>query len=302
MDMGELRFDGKRVIVTGGGRGFGRSHAKLLASRGAKVLIADYGVELDGTGSSAEPAEQVAKEIEADGGEAIGVFANVAEEQEANRVVQTAVDEWGGLDILVNNAGISDPGWLLEKSREQYERMTNFQYYSTVWMTRAAWPHIVGSKGNIVCTASESILGNVPKAPDYSAAKGAVHAFMRAMALEGSRVGVRVNAISPRGATRMASPEMLEVTFEISAEHFREQYLEQMQVHRASAAVGFLAHDSCPLTAHTLVCGGNQVMLLAFVRTQGITVEGEITPEDVAANIDQILDMTGSTVMHIDNP
>jgi NAD(P)-dependent dehydrogenase (short-subunit alcohol dehydrogenase family) len=302
MDMGELRFDGKRVIVTGGGRGFGRSHAKLLASRGAKVLIADYGVELDGTGSSAEPAEQVAKEIEADGGEAIGVFANVAEEQEANRVVQTAVDEWGGLDILVNNAGISDPGWLLEKSREQYERMTNFQYYSTVWMTRAAWPHIVESKGNIVCTASESILGNVPKAPDYSAAKGAVHAFMRAMALEGSRVGVRVNAISPRGATRMASPEMLEVTFEISAEHFREQYLEQMQVHRASAAVGFLAHDSCPLTAHTLVCGGNQVMLLAFVRTQGITVEGEITPEDVAANIDQILDMTGSTVMHIDNP
>jgi hypothetical protein len=100
----------------------------------------------------------------------------------------------------------------------------------------------------------------------------------------------------------MASPEMLEVTFEISAEHFMDQYLKTMTVHQASAAVGFLAHDSCELTAHTIVCGGHQAMLLAFVRTQGITVEHDITPEDLAGNLEQLLDMTGATVMHIDNP
>src|ERR1700692_1729321 len=109
--MDELRFDGRSVIVTGGGRGFGRCHALLLASRGARVVVADYGVELDGSGSSAEPAEQVAKEIEAAGGEAVACFANVADEAGAQEIVDTALKAFGRLDVVVNNAGIYAGDW-----------------------------------------------------------------------------------------------------------------------------------------------------------------------------------------------
>ena len=83
----------------------------LLASRGAKVVVADNGVELDGSGSSPEPAEQVVKEIEADGGEAVACFASVAEEAGAAQIVQTALDAFGHLDVVVNNAGICDHDW-----------------------------------------------------------------------------------------------------------------------------------------------------------------------------------------------
>lgn len=109
--MSEMRFDGRSVIVTGGGRGFGRQHSLLLASRGAKVVVADYGVEMDGSGSSPEPAEQVVKEIEAAGGEAVACFASVAEEAGAVKIVQTALDAFGHLDVVVNNAGICDHYW-----------------------------------------------------------------------------------------------------------------------------------------------------------------------------------------------
>ena len=95
----ELRFDGCSVIVTGGGRGFGRCHTLLLASRGARVVVADYGVELDGSGSSPEPAEQVAKEIESAGGEAVACFANVADEGGALEIVDTALKAFGRLDL-----------------------------------------------------------------------------------------------------------------------------------------------------------------------------------------------------------
>ena len=175
--MDELRFDGKSVIVTGAGRGFGRCHALELAARGARVVVVDYGMELNGLGSSPEPAEQVAKEIEAAGGEAIAVFADLSVEAEAARAVQTAIDNFGKLDVLVNNAGIADPDWLDDQTSERIERMTRHQYYSTVWTTKAAWPHIKASGGNIVNTASEAMLGNVPKAASYCGAKGGVFAF-----------------------------------------------------------------------------------------------------------------------------
>jgi NAD(P)-dependent dehydrogenase (short-subunit alcohol dehydrogenase family) len=298
--MDELRFDDKSVIVTGGGRGFGRSHARELARRGASVVVADYGMEVDGLGWSEEPAHSVVQEIRDAGGEATAVFANCAIETEAQRVVQTAVDTYGKLDVLVNNAGISDPDWFDEQSTERIVRMTDNQYYSTVWMSRAAWPHIKASGGNVVNTASESVLGGVPKAAAYSGAKGGVFAFSRGLALDGSRMGVRVNAISPRGNTRMVSPERMSRHYDQPPEFFKSEWFAGMKVEYASAAVVFLAHESCELTGETLVCGGGLVMRLAMVETRGIVrEEGGVSAEEIAANLDQVMDMTDATLMTI---
>jgi NAD(P)-dependent dehydrogenase (short-subunit alcohol dehydrogenase family) len=299
----ELRFDGKSVIVTGGGRGFGRSHAMDLARRGASVVVADYGMELDGTGWSPEPAESVVAEIRAAGGEATAVFGNCAIETEAQRVVQTAIDAYGKLDVLVNNAGISDPDWFEEQSAERIHRMTDNQYFSTVWMTKAAWPHLKASGGNVVNTASESILGGVPKAAAYSGAKGAVFAFTRALALDGRRLGIRLNAIAPRGNTRMVAPEAMSRHYDQPPEFFKSEWFVGMKVEYASAAVIFFAHESCELTGETFVCGGGLVMRLATVETKGIEHEtGGVSAEEIVANLDQIMDMTDATLMTIDRP
>ena len=299
--MDELRFDGKSVIVTGAGRGFGRCHSLLLASRGARLVVADYGVELDGTGSSPQPAEDVAREINELGGEAIPVFADVSSPTGAAAVVKAAIHGLGGVDVLVNNAGISDPDWFDAQDEDRIRRMTDFQYYSVVWMSRAAWKPLRVSGGCVVNTASEAMLGNVPKAASYSGAKGGVFAFSRALALDGRRHGIRVNLVAPRGNTRMSAPGVLARHFDQPEEAFDNPIMNAMRPELVSPAVAFLAHESCHLNGVTVICGGGQAMMLACVETTGITIEGrDITPEDLAINIDALQDMNNATLMGID--
>jgi NAD(P)-dependent dehydrogenase (short-subunit alcohol dehydrogenase family) len=297
----ELRFDGKSVIVTGAGRGFGREHARLLAKRGARLVLADYGMALDGTGSDREPIEAIAKEINDAGGEAIPVWTSVAYPENAEVVVQTAVDAYGKLDVLINNAGIADPDWFEEQSVERIRRMTDNQYYTVVWMTKAAWPHLIASKGCIVNTASEAILGNVPKAASYSGAKGGVFSFTRAMALDGKRLGVRVNQICPRGNTRLSAPDVLAFHFDAPIENFQNEFFDNMKPEYVSPALVYLAHESCDLTGITLVSGARDVKLVAMFESEGIEMPvGEVTPEAVAAGIDKIMDTTGAVYMDIE--
>jgi NAD(P)-dependent dehydrogenase (short-subunit alcohol dehydrogenase family) len=302
--MSELRFDGRSVIVTGGGRGFGRCHALLLASRGARVVVADYGVNLDGTGSSPEPAEQVAKEITAAGGEAVACFATVADEAGAASIVQTALDAFGRLDVVVNNAGISDPDWFEDVNMERFRKMAEFHYFGTAYVCKAAWPHLKKAEhGCIVNTTSEAITGFVPKCASYSGAKGGVFSFTRALALDGRRYGIRVNAVAPRGNTRMSAPEAMAIFYDQPAENFgNNPFYEQLRPEFVSPAVAFLAHESCQLTGEVLISGGLQVMRLALFQTTGMTAEGTITPEDIAGNLDALMDTTGAKLRDIDMP
>jgi NAD(P)-dependent dehydrogenase (short-subunit alcohol dehydrogenase family) len=301
--MGELRFDGRSVIVTGAGRGFGRGHALLLASRGARVVVADYGVELDGTGSSAEPAESVAKEIEAAGGEAVACFASVADEAGAATIVQTALDAYGRLDVLVNNAGTSDPDWFEDADMDRFRRMNQHQYFGTAYMCKAGWPHLIAADhGCIVNTTSEAITGFVPKCASYSAAKGGVFSLTRALALEGRRFGVRVNAVAPRGNTRMSSPEAMSRFYDQPPEAFVNPFMDMLKPEYVSPAVAYLAHESCLLTGETLISGGGSVMRLAIVQSAGVTIGETIRPEDIADNLDAIMDLTEQTVRGLDSP
>jgi NAD(P)-dependent dehydrogenase (short-subunit alcohol dehydrogenase family) len=300
--MNELRFDGKSVIVTGAGRGFGRAHAMAFAARGARVVVADYGTNVDGTGSSPEPAQTVAKEIDAAGGEAVACFASVADAAGAASMVETALDAFGGVDIVVNNAGICDPQFLADMTTEQFRRMQDTHYLGTVNVTKAAWPQLLAAPhGCVVNTTSEAILGNVPKSTAYSAAKGAVFSFTRGLALEGRQHGIRVNAVAPRGMTRMSDPPMLAKVFDQPEEAFVNPFYEAMTPELVSPAVVFLAHQSCPLTGEVLICGGGRAVRLAVIETRGITRE-LMTPEDIAESLDEVMDETGAQLCGLDMP
>jgi hypothetical protein len=298
--MSELRFDGRSVIVTGGGRGFGRCHSLLLASRGARVVVADYGVEVDGSGSSPEPAESVVKEIEAAGGEAVACFANVVDPDDARKIVQTAVDAFGGVDVLVNNAGIWDGDWFDGLTLEGFRKMIDFHYLGTVNTCKAAWPHLKeASNGCIVNTSSEAVIGMVPKNPDYAGAKGAVFAFTKALALNAQMFGLRVNAIAPRGNTRMSAPEILARTMDAPVENFTGEFFTNMKPEYVSPAVAFLAHESCTLNGEVLMCGDKQAKRLALIETQGLVFPDEPTPEYLADNVEKLMDPTDPMVMTI---
>src|SRR4029453_19093805 len=165
----ELRFDGRVAIVTGAGGGLGRSHALLLASRGAKVVVNDLGGSMHGGGQSATPAQKVVEEIKASGGDAI---ANADSVEDGAKIVQAALDTWGRIDIVVNNAGILRDTTFHKMSQEDWDLIYRVHVLGSFRVTHAAWPHLRDQGyGRIIMTASAAgIYGNFGQA-NYAMAK-----------------------------------------------------------------------------------------------------------------------------------
>jgi NAD(P)-dependent dehydrogenase (short-subunit alcohol dehydrogenase family) len=296
--MSELRFDGRSAIVTGGGRGVGRAHALSLASRGARVVVADLGGAVDGGGGSSEPADEVVKEIQSTGGEAVACYASVADEAGAASIVQTALDAFGRLDIVINNAGISTPELFENQTLAQIRRLVEVHYLGTVYVTKAAWPHLVAAHhGRIVNTCSEGSLGIHEMMTGYGGAKGGVLGFTLGLAAEATKYDIGVNGFSPRIATRMSAPDVLAHVYGQPAERF-EGSMNAFPPEVASPAAVYLAHESCPLNGVVLVCGGGDVIRMAVMENQGVRLES-VTPETIAANIDAAIDMTGAKVFGV---
>jgi NAD(P)-dependent dehydrogenase (short-subunit alcohol dehydrogenase family) len=295
--MTELRFDGRVVIVTGAGRGVGRSHALLLAAKGARVVVADYGVGIDGAGSSPAPAEDVVREIKEAGGEAVACYASVAEERAAASIVNTAIDAFGRLDAVINNAGIHDPGAFDELTVAQFRAMFDVHFYGTLFVTKAAWPHFVkAGYGRVVNTVSEAMLGGIPELTSYGAAKGAVFGLTRSLATEGPTHGIRVNAVAPRAYTRMSASHSDALSEYLSMpKELMDQINESMPPEMCAPAAAFLAHESCPLNGEIFQIGMGGVSLIAVVHTAGIA-KSPLTAEDIAENIDAIMDASGARV------
>ncbi len=200
-------LSGRTAIVTGAGRGIGRATALLLAQMGANVVVNDLGAALDGLGADSAPAEAVAKEIREAGGRAVANRDSVAEWESAGRIVQTALDSFGGVDILVNNAGvnIATPIWELDPAL--FERICDSHVKGTFFCTRHAVPHMMVKRwGRIVNIVSRAGLIGMPANAAYGAGKGGVFGFTNVIARDLESYGITVNAVNPSSTeTRMVT-------------------------------------------------------------------------------------------------
>ena len=300
--MSELRFDGRVAIVTGAGRGIGRGHALLLAQKGARVVVADYGVDPDGSGTSSTPADDVVREINDLGGQAVACCASVADERGATSIVDAAIEAFGQLDVVVNNAGIHDPASFEELSLDQFRAMQDVHFWGALYVIRAAWPHFRSAGyGRIVNTVSEAMLGGVPGLTSYAAAKGAVYGLTRNLATEGLAAGIRVNAVAPRAYTRLSADhvENLSTLHGMSQDKI-EKVNASMPPELCAPAVAYLAHETCALNGEVLQVGMGGVARMAFVTSRGLRRSG-LTAELIAENIDTVLNLEAAQAPSADD-
>jgi NAD(P)-dependent dehydrogenase (short-subunit alcohol dehydrogenase family) len=202
--------EGRVAIVTGAGRGIGREHALLLAHHGAKVVVNDLGGAMDGEGSDLTPAQSVVEEIKAMGGEAVVNGDDISDWDGAERLVNQAIETFGGLDILINNAGILRDRMLTNMSEAEWDAVIKVHLKGTFAPARHAaayWRERSkageANDARIINTSSPSgIYGNVGQT-NYGAAKAGIAAFTVIAAKELARYGVTVNAVAPAALTRM---------------------------------------------------------------------------------------------------
>ncbi|MEU6140602.1 SDR family NAD(P)-dependent oxidoreductase [Streptomyces sp. NPDC047081] len=285
--MSEFSFEGRVAVVTGAGRGIGRAHARLLAERGAKVVVNDLGGSMEGDGSDAGPAQKAVDQIVAAGGTAVADTHDVSTPAGGQAIVDTAIENFGRIDILVNNAGIIRYAGLPDIDAENLERHLAVHLLGSFNTMRAAWPHFVEQRyGRIVHTTSSGMFG-MDNNLSYAAAKAGTVGMARSAKLAGAPHNIKVNLIAPAAMTRMGGgPE------EEPAE--TAPGMPYMPSDAVAPMVAYLAHESCPVSGEIYTAGAGRFARLFIASTEGYAHEGgAATVEDVAANWDAINDEKG---------
>ncbi|HEX5252933.1 MAG TPA: SDR family NAD(P)-dependent oxidoreductase [Mycobacterium sp.] len=273
--MADLRFDGRVAVVTGGGRGLGRSYATLLASRGAKVVVNDAGSGLDGDGVDAGPAEQVVAEITAAGGEAVACSASVATREGGEAIIAAALESYGGIDVLIHNAGNVRRGSLKEMSYEDFDAVLDIHLRGAFNVVRPAFPVMCeAGYGRIVLTSSIGGLYGNHNVANYAAAKAGVIGLSNVAALEGAAEGVRCNVIVPAAVTRMA-------------EGIDTSSYPPMGAELVAPVVGWLSHESCSVTGELFIALAGRVARAVVVESPGVC-RSSWTIEAVGSHLDAI--------------
>jgi len=273
-----LRFDGRVALVTGAGNGLGRQYAKLLAARGAKVVVNDLGSSMGGEGSSSSAADAVVEEIRSAGGEAMANYNSVTE---GAKIVAATVERFGRIDIVVNNAGVLRDVSFRKMTETDWDLVYQVHLKGAFSVTNAAWPHMEKNQyGRIVnITSSTGLYGYFGQA-NYAMAKSGVLGLTFTLALEGKKRNIKANAIAPLAASRMMESVR------------SEEELKALPLTTVPNCVAYLCHERCDSSGGVFELGGYWMSRLGWRRSRGARFHEGFAVEDVADRFADICDFS----------
>lgn len=279
----QIRYDGQVAVVTGAGRGMGRSHAITLAARGAAVVVNDVDVAA---------ADEVTEAIRSAGGAAVASCHAIGEPEAAAAIVADAMDAFGRIDVLINNAGFMRNGYLEDMTRERFDAVLDVHLRGHFFLTQAVWPIMrANSYGRVVMVGSGGGLFTMPAASNYAAAKAGLYGLGKALSCEGERYGILVNVLLPGANTTIAANEPLpEAAERLSGAGLGPLLGSRRMPEAVSAMVGYLASRECAVNGEAFVanCG---IFTRVFI---GVTMgwvsddPSTVSMEDIAQHLDEI--------------
>lgn len=289
-------LDGKVALVTGGGRGVGRSIALAMAEAGARVVVNDLGATLDGTVGEEQPAAEVVAQIRAMGGEAVVDGGSVSDWGAAHQMVRTAVDNFGRIDIVVNNAGILRDVMFHRMSEPEFDAVLAVHLKGSFNVSRAAAPFFKDQGGGtfVHMTSTSGLIGNFGQA-NYSAAKLGVMALSKSIALDMRKFGVRSNAVAPFAWTRMIDS----IPAETPEQQKRVEGLKKLDPDKvAPFVVALCADEASDVSGQVFGVRNNEIYLFSQPRPIRSAHRGEgWTPQAV---LDTALPMLSADFFALD--
>lgn len=277
----ELRFDGRVAVVTGAGNGIGRAYARLLASRGAKVVVNDVGAAPMGGGSDPTVAPAVVKEIVDAGGEAVANVDSVSDG--GDPIIQTALDAYGQVDIVIANAGFQSFGTFATTPVSVLRSLFEVHTVGSWNILQAAWPHLVKQgHGRALITTSTAGLYGVSAVAAYGTVKAAAIGMVKSIAPDAIEHGIRINTLSPGAKTRIHSG------FGQEWQTFAD---EHMNPELPAQAMAYLVHDSCDANGRIFTALTHRMNEVIVSSTHGLcTPVEDWTPETIRDRWEEVED------------
>jgi NAD(P)-dependent dehydrogenase (short-subunit alcohol dehydrogenase family) len=257
-------LEGKVVVVTGAGRGIGAAIAKLAAQKGAKVIVNDIGVGLDGAGGDQTPAQEIVNEIKKAGGEAAASYDSVSEFSSAGKIIQCAMDNFGRIDAVVNNAGILRDVIFHKMTENDWDSVVNVMLKGAFNTARHAADHFrkQDSGAFVHMTSTSGLIGGMGQA-NYGAAKLGMVALSKAISVDMSRFNVRSNCIAPVAWTRMTAS--IPAKDPVTAARI-EQRKQVTPEHNAPLAVYLVSDAAKGVNAQVFATRKNEIFLMSQSR------------------------------------
>ena len=263
----KLRFDGRVVVITGGGSGLGREYALEFAKRGAKILLNDLGGSVTGVGNSNRSADLTVKELKLLGAEAIANYDTVSE---GEKIIEAAISAFGRVDVVVNNAGILKEVFFHKITTDEWDQTLKVHLKGSFSVCRAAWPYMRAQQyGRIINTSSGTgLYGNVAQS-NYTTAKLGIYGLTQTLSIEGAKYNILVNSIAPMAASRLTQGT------------FSPELVELLIPEKITPLVAFLAHEACTTTGGLYEVAGGWIAKLRWQRANGLYLPEGLTAENL---------------------